>query len=174
MGGGGGYRKLSRGDLSRLEEVARKTLREGTETGKRNVFISFSHQDLDEVNLLRGQAKNENSEFEFSDWSLREPFDSDKAEYIRRGIRERIKQCSVTLVYLTPHSAGSKWVDWEIRESARLGKGVVGVYKGDSPPRSLPAAAKECSVKLVPWKHKGLAAAIERASETRGDNASNK
>jgi len=41
------------------------------------------------VNLLRGQARNENSDLEFSDWSLSEPFDSKNAEYIKRGIRER-------------------------------------------------------------------------------------
>jgi len=47
-----------------------------TEPTKRNVFISFVAEDLNEVNLLRGQARNENSDLEFSDWSLSEPFDS--------------------------------------------------------------------------------------------------
>lgn len=94
-----------------------------------------------------------------------EPFNSRKAEYIRGGIRDRIRQSSVTLVYLSEHTAESEWVNWEIRESTKLGKGVIGVYKGDDPPRVLPTALKESRVPLVRWTHKGVAAAIEKAAK---------
>ena len=42
---------------------------------------------------------------EFNDWSLRAPFDSERADYVREGIRERIRQASLTLVYLSEHTA---------------------------------------------------------------------
>ena len=166
MGGGGG-RGPSRKDLSRLEELAKKTLREGVEPAKCNVFISFVGEDINDVNLLRGQAKRESSEIEFNDWSLREPFDSKRAEYIKRGIKDRIERSSVTLVYVSEHTADSKWVDWEIRESVRMGKGVIAVHKGESPPKKIPGALTELKIPVIPWAQKGIAAAIEKASQKR-------
>lgn len=166
-GGGGGGRGLRPDELKRLEQLAKETLRKSAEPQRRSVFISFAGEDLDEVNLLRGQAKNEQSDLEFIDRSLQAPFDSREAEYIKRGIRERIRQASVTLCYITKNSVSSKWVDWEIRESIRLGKGVIAMYKGDKPPSILPNAIKEFDVVLVPWKHENLSLAIENAAKKR-------
>jgi len=154
MGGGGGGGP-SLGDLMRLEELAKKKMSQA-ETGRRNVFISFANEDKSLVELLRGQAKHEDSTLEFNDWSLREPFDSKRADYIRQGIRERIRQASVTLVYVSDYTASSKWVNWEIEESLRLGKKVVGIYRGE-PPAQLPPAIFKHGIKLVRWSHEGIA-----------------
>ncbi len=164
-GGGGGGRGLTPDELGRLKQRAKKSMKGGDGTGRCNVFLSFSSEDLAEVNLLRGQAKSENSELEFNDWSLREPFDSKKAEYIKRGIRERIRQCSVTVVYISDNTASSKWVDWEISESIAMGKGVVAMHKGGSPPGQLPRAVTDNKVPVVPWNQKELAKAIKKQSE---------
>jgi len=165
MGGGGSH--YSSEDLDRIEKLAKREIQKASEEVKRNVFISFSSEDLNEVNLLRGQAKNDDNDLEFSDRSLKEPFNSENAEYIKRGIREKIDQASVTIVYLTKNSASSKWVDWEIRESLRKGKGVVGVYQGDSTPSRLPSAFKEYNLKTVKWSHQALTNAIEQSSQNR-------
>ena len=155
MGGGG-----SRGgggpdeDLRPIAERVRGILREGDQPRK-NVFLARAYEDEDEVILLRGQAKNPDTDLDFNDWSLREPFDSDRAEYIKRGIRERIRHSSVTLVYLSPYAAASRWIDWEIRESLRLGNRVIGVYSGSEPP-TLPPAFGEFGLKSIPWRHEDL------------------
>lgn len=166
-GGGGGGRGLTPDELQRLERTAKHSLQAGAETGRCNVFISFAAEDLDEVNLLRGQAKNENSDIEFNDWSVKEPFDSQKADYIKRGIRERMRQCSVVVVYVSNRTADSTWVDWEIREGIAMGKGVVAMYKGDTPPARLPKAVTDNKVPVVPWNQKELAKAIEKAAKNR-------
>ncbi len=166
-GGGGGGRGLTPDELKSLEQRAKNSLKGGDGGGKCNVFISFSSDDLDEVNLLRGQAKNENSDIEFNDWSLKEPFDSKKADYIKRGIRERIRQCSVTVVYVSDKTANSKWVDWEIRESLTMGKGVVAMHKGDTPPKQFPKAITDKKIQVVPWNQKQLANAIQKQSENQ-------
>lgn len=164
MGGGsGGGPSLSPDDLKRLTETAKKSM--AAAGSKCNVFISFVEEDLAEVNMLRGQAKNDNSDVEFNDWSLKEPYDSTKAEYIKRGIRERIRQCSVTLVYVSNRTANSKWVDWEIRESIAMGKGVVAMYKGAAPPARLPKAIKDNKVPVVPWNQAELAKAIRKQAK---------
>lgn len=167
MGGGGGGRGLTGDELRRLEQVAKDSLRKGAGTGKRNVFISFAAEDLQEVNLLRGQAKNENADIEFNDWSVKRPFDSKEAEYIKRQIREQIRRCSVTIVYVSDKTADSKWVDWEVRESLTLGKGVVAMHSGARPPSRLPKAVIDNKIPLVPWNQKELANAIQKEAQSR-------
>lgn len=167
MGSRGGSRGLTPSEFRNLEQRAKKALKKGAGEGKHNVFISFSSDDLDEVNLLRGQAKNENSNIEFNDWSLRAPFDSENANYIKRGIRDRIRQSSVTIVYLSDKTANSEWVDWEIRESLAMGKGVVAMHKGHTPPKHLPKAITENQIQVVPWNQEQLAKAIEKKSKDR-------
>ena len=154
-------------DLRKLEQLAKDRLRE-SESGKRhNVFISFASCDLSEVNLLRGQAKNENSSIEFNDWSLKKPFDSEDAEYVRRGIRERIRRCSVTIVYVSKDTAKSKWVEWEIKESIAMGKGVVAMHQGAAPPNELPSVISQESIPVVSWNQQQLAGAVEAEAAGR-------
>lgn len=151
MGGGGGGGRPTLGDTSGLEEKAKKELERG-EGERRNVFLSFSSDDIDEVNLLRAHAKNEKSDIDFIDRSVRKPYDSERDEYLKQRIADRINQASKTVIYLSDSSAKSDWVDWEIRKSIQLGKEVVAVHKGDAPPRTLPPAVIEHGIKVVRWK----------------------
>jgi hypothetical protein len=148
-GGGGGSRSI--GNIQSLIDRAKKELREGEHQGTRNVFISFDYEDIDNVNLLRAHAKNENSPIEFNDWSVSESIDSERAPYIKQKIAERIDQSSLTVVYLSDKTSNSKWVKWEIEESMRKGKHVIGVYPGDSKPAKLPDAVSHNKIKCVPW-----------------------
>ena len=148
MGGGGGGRR-SLGDIRALEQRAKAAL----QGGKRNVFISFAMEDLDEVNLLRAHAKNEKSDIEFNDYSVREPYDSERAEYIRQKITERIERASVTVVYLSESTPQSEWVKWEVEKSLSLGKRVVAMHASDKPPTQLPAWISEKKIGLVPWRN---------------------
>lgn len=165
--GGGGWSPPERKDLKKLEQLAREKLRGESSPDRRNVFISFDYEDVQDVNLLRGQAKNENSDLVFNDWSLKEPFNSKRAEYIKKGISQKIENSSVTVVYISNNTANSRWVNWEVNQSLKLGKGVVAVYRGDSPPARMPKAISGNldKVTLQKWEHKGLAKAIEDAAK---------
>jgi len=166
MGGSSGGGLFS-SDIKRLEDKVKQRLAEAKGDVSRHVFISFDHEDLDEVNLLRGQAKNDKLDLQFDDHSVKEPFDSNNADYIKRNIREKIDRCSVTLVYLTDKTASSKWVNWEIEESLKRGKSVIGFYKGEAPPSKLPPAFQQNGCKAMKWEHAGLTKAIEDASTNR-------
>lgn len=146
MGGssGGGWSSL--GDIRALEEKAKAALR----GCKKNVFISFAIEDMNEVNLLRAQAKNENSHIEFNDHSVKEPFDSERADYIRQKITERINRTSITVVFLSKNTAQSTWVNWEVEKSLELGKKVIAAHAGDSYTGTKPSWLGS-KVKAVPW-----------------------
>ena len=154
MGGGGGGSSSSLGDTRHLEDRAKQILQTG-DTGRKNIFISFAYEDLNEVNLLRGQAKNENSEIEFNDLSVKEPYDSERAEYIRQKIRERINQSSMTVVYLSADTAKSDWVKWEVEKSVELGKQVIATCSGDKPSGPIPEFIRDNKIRVVPWSALG-------------------
>ena len=166
MGGSGGG-GLSSSDIKSLEERVKQRLAEAQGDSSRHVFISFDHEDLNDVNMLRGQAKNDKTDLQFDDYSVKEPFDSTDADYIKRQLREKIDRCSVTVVYLSDKAASSQWVNWEIEESIKRGKGVIGVYKSDKAPNKLPASFQQNGCKSVKWEHTALLKAIEEASTKR-------
>ncbi|GAA5661730.1 hypothetical protein Brsp07_00190 [Brucella sp. NBRC 14130] len=147
MGGGssGSWSRL--GDIRSLEEKAKAAL----QGGKRNVFISFATEDMNEVNLLRAHAKNENSDIEFNDHSVREPYDSERAEYIKQKISERISRSSVCVVYISDNTAQSRWVTWEVETSLALGKKVVAVHPKGGAPRQNPSWVAKHGIKVVQW-----------------------
>lgn len=147
MGGsGGGWNSI--GNIRALEEKAKAAL----QGGKKNVFISFSTEDMNEVNLLRAQAKNDNSDIEFNDHSIRAPYNSDQAEYIKRKITERISRSSTTVVYLSKNTATSQWVEWEVRKSQELGKRVIAVHPGESYSGTMPHWV-DSKIEVIPWSN---------------------
>ena len=170
-GGGGGYSTGYGGvdNIERLEGIARGALHRETPPIRRRVYISFRSEDLGVANLFRGQAKNEYSDLEFIDFSLKVPFDSENAEYIKRGIGERITQSSVTVVLVTDSTHQSRWVNWEIEESLRLNKGVVVIDHRSNQASRMPSAVSENTdrVIVVSWNHEDINNAINEAAEDR-------
>ncbi|OKO67465.1 TIR domain-containing protein [Bradyrhizobium sp. AS23.2] len=149
MGGGSSSSWSRLGDIKSLEQRAKEALQQG----RKNVFISFAFEDIDEVNLLRAQAKNDNNDIEFNDRSVKDAYDSDRADYIRDRLTDRINQASTTVVYLSDDTAKSRWVEWEVNKSLELGKKVIGVYAGDAPPKTVPDWISKRGIKVVPWKN---------------------
>jgi len=171
MGGSGGSSSSYQPqDIEKLEDIARKEIdkkKNNRDAPRRRVFISFQSDDLNEVNLFRGQAKNEDSELDFIDSSLKVPFNSENAEYIKRGIRDRIDRCSVTVVFIGEKTHESEWVEWEIEESIKRGKGVIAVKSSDDPSLKIPKVVKDNNIKVIPWKHAKIKDAIDEAARNR-------
>ncbi len=155
-------------DLREIERIAERELRrEVVREPRRRVFLSFRGEDIDQVNLFRAQARREDSELDFIDFSLQVPFRSENAQYIQRGIRARIRACSVTVVLVGEATYQSEWVDWEIRESIRLGKGVVAVDLRRDSTIPVPQALLDHDVQVIPWDHSQINRAIQEAAQRR-------
>jgi len=100
---------------------------------KRRIFISFDHGDTQQV-LGFMALRNIIDNFDFYNHKLDRRINSNDVDYVCRVIREEyIKPASVTVVLIGNNTATSPWVKWEIEESKRQGKGILGIHlKGSS------------------------------------------
>jgi len=94
---------------------------------KRRIFISFDHDDSAQVSGFIGLREILDN-FEFYNHKLDRRINSPDAEYVARVIREEyVRPASVTVVLIGNKTAESPWVLWEIEESIRQGKGLLGI-----------------------------------------------
>lgn len=108
----------------------------------RHAFLTFVQEDLDLVWMFRGQAQNKGSQLAFDDYSVKEPYNSLSASYIKGKIREKIRLASVTICLIGHTTYMSEWVAWEIETSVEEGNRLIGVrlhrnFYADIPPRGL-------------------------------------
>lgn len=94
---------------------------------KRRIFISFDHDDTEQVNGFLG-LRNIIDDFEFYNHKLDRQVNSGDSTYVMRIIREKyIRPASVTVVLIGNGTHASAWVKWEIDESLKMGKGILGI-----------------------------------------------
>jgi hypothetical protein len=134
---------------------------------KRNVYISFDSSDIKEVNLLRAQAKNSHTDLKFIDHSIHKALDFTDKNTIKKEIRKRLNHVSVTLVYISDLTYKSNWVEWEVRESIQMNKGILAFYKGHEKPKKIPDWISELDIRLMPWSQASMTLAIEQEASTR-------
>lgn len=116
-----------------------------------NVFLSFAMEDRDRVELFRGQARNNRLDLEFRDYSIKEPFD-----YQWKTNCERIlRMCAATICLVGYDTYKSDAVDWEIKKTVELGKGLMAVRVVPSIVL-LPPALTKFRVTPVPWNFEAI------------------
>lgn len=124
----------------------------------KHIFLSFVAEDLTLVHLFRGQAKNKKSALEFDDYSVKVPYNSTNAAYIRSQITVKIRAASVTIVLIGDDTYKSEWVAWEIAKSAELGNKVIGVRL--KPGVIVPSALTTARAQVIGWDIDAIVAAI--------------
>ncbi|VVB64872.1 Uncharacterised protein [uncultured archaeon] len=118
---------------------------------KKQVFLSFSAEDLLQVRGLRLLKDNPNLELDFYDESIREVIDSKDADYIKRVIREKIRRSSVTVCLIGETTYKSKWVDWELETSDQEGNKIIVMALKGIDSAVLPKFAKENDMTFYEW-----------------------
>jgi hypothetical protein len=108
---------------------------------KPRAFISFEMEDKWARDFLVQQAKDKNNDIEFSDYSVKDPFDSKwKTE-----CKKRIVLTKGTIVLTGKTTSKSEAVLWEIAETIRQDHYMFGIpdQQGQNPHRSKRLAEQE-------------------------------
>lgn len=130
---------------------------------KKRVFLSFASEDLDHVRGLRLLKDNPNFELDFYDQSIKEPIDSQNADYIKRIIRDQIRRASVTVCLISEITHKSKWVEWELETSDEFGKAIIAMGIKGVERAILPEFVKENGITFWAWDPEYLAKLIDEA-----------
>ena len=78
---------------------------------KKRIFISFAVEDSNLRDFLVGQARNNNSPFEFVDMSVKTPWDSEW----KTKCRTKIKSCDGLIAIVTRNTKNASGQLWEIK-----------------------------------------------------------
>ena len=130
----------------------------------RRLFLSFDHHDLVPAWQFRAHAKRLWASVEFLEHPVKAPFDSRAAAAIHRDVRGCIAAASTTLCLIGERTYASRWVDWEVRTSAELGKRVIGVRLRRHEADLVPDALAAHGVDIIDPDPALIAAAMARAA----------
>ena len=112
----------------------------------KRIFISFAIEDENLRDLLKGQAKNKNSPFEFVDMSVKQPWDSKW----KTNCRIRIKGCDGVISIVTKNTKNADGQIWEMKCAKEEGIPIIGIYGNDN--HLGVSISNECGyIKLVDW-----------------------
>jgi hypothetical protein len=123
---------------------------------KKRVFFSFLGEDSNRVQGLRLLALTPNYDLEFYDESVRVPFNSQNAEYIKSKIREKISRTTVTVCLISEETGNSSWVNWEIEESIKKGNKIIAMALKGVDRAVLPPSIKRLSLPFHAWNPSAL------------------
>ena len=97
----------------------------------RKVFFSFDYDDIFRVNVVRNchafASVAERQAVGFFDKAEREQLKRLDDASIKQWIRAQMSGSSVTVVLMGENTYTSRWVRFEIEESVREGKGLLGI-----------------------------------------------
>ena len=131
----------------------------------RNGFISHVHEDDD--GLPRLKSLMENHGLVVRDGSITtDKFNrASNEEYIKTQIlAPRINWASVLMVYISPETKNSKWVNWEIEYAHKQGKRIIGVWQRGQRDCEIPEALDRYADAVVGWNGESIIDAINGES----------
>lgn len=118
----------------------------------KRIFLSFIAEDEQQVSGLRLLAASPKYAYlEFYDESVRVPYDSSNAEYVKTKIRAKINRTSVTVCLISPDTHSSKWVDWELEESQKKGNQIIAMALKGVDNAVLPTLIRELKLTFHAW-----------------------
>jgi len=144
----------------------------------KNVFISHIHEDDAGLKDLKAIAKKNGLEVRDSSITSDKPNDAKSEDYIKQMLGDQINWASVLVVYVTPDTKDSKWVNWEIEYAAKAEKRIVGVWEQGANECAVPEALEKYADAMVGWHGESIVDAITgKASdwyEVQGKRRSNR
>ena len=133
----------------------------------KNVFISHIHEDDEGLGRLKTLLKDNG--LAVRDYSIHSdnPNDAHSESYIKSHIlAPRIRQCSTLVVYTSPETKDSPWVNWEIEYAQKQDKRIVGVWAHGERGCDIPDALNEYGDAMVGWHGNSIVDAIVGKTDT--------
>ncbi|MGH7323705.1 MAG: TIR domain-containing protein [Candidatus Rokuibacteriota bacterium] len=127
---------------------------------RKRVFLSFIVGDRKQVDGLRLLGANPNYDLEFYDESVRVPFESLNAGYIKQKIREKIGRTTVTVCLISEGTHESTWVDWELEGSAEKDNTIIAMALKGVERAILPRLIRDKQLPFHAWDPQHLARLI--------------
>ena len=93
-------------------------------SNKPRIFVAFAMEDESIRDLFVGQARNENSPFEFTDLSVKERYESGW----KSKVQTRIRGCQGVIAIISKNSQTSKGQKWEIECAKYEGIPIRGLW----------------------------------------------
>ena len=127
----------------------------------RNGFISHIHEDDAGIAKLKSLLENQGMTLRDSSITSDKPNDAHNEDYIKYGIlAPQIQWAGTLIVYVSPDTRKSRWVDWEIEYAHKQGKRIVGVWEWGAKGCGLPEALDKYGDAVVGWNGESIADAI--------------
>lgn len=120
----------------------------------KRIFVSFAIEDKQSRDFLVGQARNSNSPFEFTDMSVKTPWDNSW----KTQCRARIKGCHGLIALISKNTMKADGARWEIQCAREEGVPVLGVHIYLDNKGVIPPELSGCRV--IEWSWDGIATYI--------------
>src|SRR5690348_101374 len=117
---------------------------------KKTVFVAFAIEDERIRDLIKGQSLHTDTDFEYADMSVKEPYD----EEWKKRVRTRILRSDGVLAIVSKNSINSSGEKWEIQCAKEEKKPVRGIWAYKEDRTSLPG------VNTMVWTWENIAAFI--------------
>ena len=118
----------------------------------KNIFISHIHEDDEGLGKLKGLLKDNGMTVRDYSINADNPNNAHSEEYIKSQIlAPRIQQSSTLVVYISPETKDSNYVNWEIKYAEKQGKRIVGVWAHGENGCEVPNALDKYSNAIVGW-----------------------
>ena len=136
--------------------------RKGEDVKIKNIFISHIHDDDNQVPNVKGAIENHGCEVRNGSIDSSKENDANAENYIKYDIlAPRIKWAGALVVYITPDTHESDWVNWEIEFAGKDGIPIVGIWGDGCEGSELPDAFHDYGGALLPIDSQHLLDAIE-------------
>jgi len=127
----------------------------------KNVFISHIHEDDAGLSDLKALLSSNGMEVRDASINSEKPNEAKSEDYIKTGIlAPRINWAGTLIVYVTPETCNSDWVNWEIEYAAKCDKRIVGVWAHGCNECELPTALAENADAVVGWHGSSIVDAV--------------
>lgn len=142
-----------------------------------NVFVSYDHDDQNQVGGFKGLKENPKHPLDFHDHSLKEPVtdrsgkpikyppSDSRSKPVRDEIKKKFANASKLVVLIGDDTHKSEWVEWEIDSFFKMKKDlsgdktwkrIRGMTLKDSDNATTPSALGDQSTKVMAWDPEAL------------------